>query len=142
MSKKIESLIEEQNDLIGWLSIYSKTETNPEQYEKEEKEILEKLEENRCELFKLTGHPRYHDDEQVREEYFGRENWMSLKLRRFLWKLSEKEVEMKYYEHINKVDNREKFDKLLNSCKDTYSKIEVLVILLTDINMTTFYKSM
>src|SRR4051794_16147162 len=112
MEQRIKELKEERKGLNEWLWTLDKAygyEEDREFRKKEEAETEKRLEINRQELFKLTGHDKYHDKVGIRNQWSRLHFLLEEITSSQVCSLEEEELDKKYEEYIAKAEEPEKY---------------------------------
>lgn len=105
MKERVKELKERRKKLIDWLWTLDKAYGPEEAFKQREEEKTEKeLAINRHELFKLTGHDKYHDISGIRDRWSRLYNLLEERVIIQLIDLTEEELEEKYKEYSIKAE--------------------------------------
>ncbi|PFI36186.1 hypothetical protein CN996_19240 [Bacillus cereus] len=108
---RIKELQKDQRSLVLQLRLIGKYAESDADFELEE-EIEKSLEENRQELFKLTGEDRYHDKPAIRNLWSHVSFWVEERAKEFVCNASKEELYQKYDEYLEKCKGPERYDEL------------------------------
>lgn len=144
MEQRIKELKEERKKLNEWLWTLGKAYGNEEDNEfkkKEEAEAEKQLEINRQELFKLTGHAKYHDNEAIRNQWSRLHFLLEEIVVGQLCDLEEDELDKIYEKYIAKAEEPEKYQLYRFGSMDNSMKLSLLMSLISNVKIEEFWKA-
>lgn len=116
-------------------------EEDKEFREKEEAKAEKQLEINRQELFKLTGHAKYHDKVGIRNQWSRLHFLLGEIVVSQICDLEEDELDKIYEKYIAKAEEPEKYHEYRVGFMDNSMKLSLLMSLISNVKIEELWKA-